>query len=287
MKEVDCCGCPVVKCVKCQAPTLKADICGTAKLDKCYTYNPQAAHAADTGCWESACPENPSDAPADEVCDAACEREDTVMSECRFPHKVCRGSKMINSCPRRTPQANRPELPLNCYSAPIMEDDNAAGKYYDSGSDSCLQCKKFRYDKISCDPQNAAAAAASCHQVGENEFDQKCMQKTVTQDQCRCNVHTCTVRHNEQEAKFGDGEVCPKGHVKLTGVSICGVARDLCFQCPPVIDNIPCEVGKVIETADVNSCPKKVCQPPAVPSPCASLRFSLNVDANAFECIPA
>merc|ERR1712048_462048 len=77
VKEVDCCGCPVVKCVECQAPTPKETICSKAKPAKCYTYNPQAAHAADTGCWESACPENQSDAPADEVCDTDCETEQT------------------------------------------------------------------------------------------------------------------------------------------------------------------------------------------------------------------
>ena len=67
VKETDCCGCDVVKCLGCQPPSTSDIVCSKAKPEKCYTYNPQAAHAEGTGCWESACPENASDAPADEV----------------------------------------------------------------------------------------------------------------------------------------------------------------------------------------------------------------------------
>merc|ERR1712048_1035869 len=289
VKEVDCCGCEVVKCLDCEPPSTSDVVCSKAKPMKCYTYNSQAAHAPVTGCWESSCPENPSDAPADDVCDTACEIEQVQTTDCSFNYKTCRPNRMINACPLRTPGANAPRLGLQCYNDPIMIPDPSGGKYYDGGSDTCKQCNKWRYDKKSCDAQNEAVATATCHQVGENEFDKKCMKKTVTQDSCECDVHTCTVAHNEAESKFGADEVCPKDHVKLTGVSICGVARDLCFQCPALIptDDVPCPVGKVIESADTNGCPKNVCQLPTISGECATNNFRLDTDTNPFICIPA
>ena len=56
--------------------------------------------------------------------------------------------------------------------------DPSGGKYY-YAKNKCQQCQKWRYDKKSCDAQNAAVAAATCHQVGANEFDKKCMKKNV------------------------------------------------------------------------------------------------------------
>ena len=57
---------------------------------------------------------------------------------------------------------------------------------------------------------------------------------------------------------FGAGEVCPKDHIKLRGVSICNVARDLCKPCPKLIAISPdsCAFGEVIKTHDCNGCPQ-------------------------------
>jgi len=287
IKEVDCCGCNVVKCLDCAPPTDEATICPKTYPAKCYTYNPQATNQAVTACFESACPANPSDAPADEKCDASCETPQSVTSDCGFPYKVCQGTKMIATCPLRTQEANKPELPLNCYYDPLQVAHTAAGNYYDESSDSCLPCQKWTYTKKSCKAKNAAVDAADCHQIGANEFDKKCMRKDVSKDSCLCNKHVCVVDHSEAEAKFGVGEVCPKDHVKLSGVSICGVARDLCLPCPALVaeNDVPCDVGKVILSADVNGCPVRKCQQPTYPDPpCNIYSFIYNAKTNSFSC---
>jgi len=288
IKEVDCCGCEVVKCLPCAAPTDEATLCPNTQ---CYTYNGQAVHQPVTGCFEAACPANPSDAPADESCDATCETPQSVASPCGHPYKICQGTKMIATCPRQQQMAagNTPELPLNCYEAPTQVAHTSAGNYYDSSSDSCLPCQKWTYTKLSCASKNAAVDAADCHQIGANEFDKKCMRKDVSQDNCLCNKHVCVVDHSEPEAKFGEGEVCPKDHMKLSGVSICGVARDLCLPCPALVAKaqVPCTVGTVMTSADVNGCPVNVCQPPAIPSAaCASNTFAYDSGNNQFTCVP-
>ena len=57
--------------------------------------------------------------------------------------------------------------------------------------------------------------------------------------------------------RFELDEVCPKDHVKLQGVSLCNVRRDICKPCPPVrpISAADCKFGKVVETKDINNCP--------------------------------
>ena len=64
--------------------------------------------------------------------------------------------------------------------APQIDDDNG-GHFYHEESDSCRKCKKWRYDKKSCDAKNAAAAAEDCHQYNAKEMDKFCMKKDISQ----------------------------------------------------------------------------------------------------------
>ena len=59
---------------------------------------------------------------------------------------------------------------------------------------------------------------------------------------------------------FKAGEVCPKDHVKLSGVSICEAARDLCKPCSPLIPKaqVECRYGVVAESKDDIGCPINV-----------------------------
>ena len=55
---------------------------------------------------------------------------------------------------------------------------------------------------------------------------------------------------------FPADEVCPKDHVKISGVSICMKKRDVCKKCPPQvkIDQNECPNGKVVLERDTNGC---------------------------------
>ena len=56
--------------------------------------------------------------------------------------------------------------------------------------------------------------------------------------------------------KFPKDDVCPKDHVKISGVSICLKARDLCKKCPKYVemDAANCLNGKVVQSEDCNGC---------------------------------
>ena len=59
---------------------------------------------------------------------------------------------------------------------------------------------------------------------------------------------------------FEEKDVCPKKHVKMFGVSICGSSRHLCKPCPAFIPiaSKNCPYGVVIKTLDCNNCPVSV-----------------------------
>lgn len=115
------------------------------------------------------------------------------------------------------------------------------------------------------------------------------MQKEVNDDACLCNDYNCVKNTEEEEARFLEGEVCPKDHVKLAGTSICGAARDICKPCPTLVSklNVGCDWGTVVRSSDVNGCPVHVCQAPTYagkPTECASGLFTYETDGNQLKC---
>lgn len=55
---------------------------------------------------------------------------------------------------------------------------------------------------------------------------------------------------------FVEGLKCPKNHEKIEGVSACNTRRDLCVQCPDLVekDKVDCPFGIVIKTTDKDHC---------------------------------
>jgi len=152
---------------------------------------------------------------------------------------------------------------------------------------SSLICQKWNYEKLSCQAKNTAAAAEDCHQFGEKNLDKKCFAKEVKQDQCECDYAECVANNAESEDEFKAGEVCPAGHVKMSGVSICMHPRDLCKMCPLYIkmDSSDCPMGKVEESQDCNGCPISTCVHAKVPaSPCACGKYALDAVNNVLSC---
>merc|ERR1712048_721966 len=97
----DCCDCEVIKCDDCPAPADVESTCPRghgARPPQCYTYtrdnhysnDTNAAKGTSTNCWLSGCVENPSDAPADKVCDSRCQNDVNNLSECQFPSTLAR-----------------------------------------------------------------------------------------------------------------------------------------------------------------------------------------------------
>merc|ERR1711920_35875 len=132
-------------------------------------------------------------------------------------------------------------------------------------------------------------AAADCHQVGNMGFDRRCMNKRIIPDVCTCNDYICEFVVTEQEVTIPDEETCPNGHVRASGISVCGARRDICHRCPELIPTalIPCPHGVVVLDQDCMGCPLNRCLPPTFASqePCESNSFVLN--GNQLECIPA
>ena len=71
IKEVDCCGCEVVKCLPCEEPAPKEEACPKgdgARPGNCYSYTKNDHFAEDLDqCYRSQCGEKASDAPPDRV----------------------------------------------------------------------------------------------------------------------------------------------------------------------------------------------------------------------------
>jgi len=290
--EVDCCGCNAVKCVDCEPVETKVEKCpsgGGARPIECYDYtkNDHFAESADK-CYKSECVEKASDAPTDETCDNRCEQEKTLMSTCQFPYKVCEGNRKRSDCPRIEQDFGVAALdwPLTCFKDPVLIDDDNGGHFYHEESDSCRKCKKWRYDKKSCDAKNAAAAAEDCHQYNAKEMDKFCMKKDISQDNCGCDVADCVEREVTEEDEFDPSHVCPKDHIRMHGVSICMKKRDICKKCPPVVQilDADCPKGTVTQSKDCNGCPTIVCERPRVPADeCSCLKYKLT-EGMVLEC---
>jgi len=292
--EQDCCGCPSVKCINCEPVEPKAEKCpsgeGARPLD-CYDYEKHDHYASsEDKCWRARCVENTSDAPADKVCDARCQKDKTLTTHCLFTHNVCEANRMRSDCPKIDPNFGVTALqwPVECYKSPVLEDDNDGGHFWHADSTSCKKCEKWRYDKKSCDAKDAVAAAQDCHQFGNKELDKFCWKKEVTKDSCGCDVAECLERENiTEEDEFDPNHVCPKDHVRMHGVSICLQKRDICKKCPPVIniDAADCRYGKVTQSKDCNGCPTIVCERARVPnSSCYCAKYKLTDGVLVCDC---
>jgi len=297
----DCCDCEVIRCENCPAPANEESTCprgNGARPTQCYTYTRDNSYANDTKaakgtssqCYESGCVENPSDAPANEVCDYDCQNDVNNLSECQFPYNTCTGKSVKSDCPRFAKQTSIDLLdpkPLVCYNAPTEVDDETGGHYYDANANKCAKCQKWNYEKKSCAAETARAAMEDCHEFGENMLDKKCFSKSIIKDQCECDQAECTANSAESEDVFLAGEVCPKGHVKMSGVSICMHPRDLCKMCPLYIpmDPTDCPMGKVEESQDCNGCPVSKCVRATVPAAaCACGKYALDELNNVLTC---
>jgi len=288
IEEVDCCGCKVIKCLDCDAPQSFADACPKTYDSSCYAYTKNAKFVGDNQCYESGCERKASDAAPAQPFDAKCQKQDTQQTTCGYTETISLPNRLISVCVKKEKSANHPQNPsgLHCYEPPTEVDDDANGHYWKENS--CAKCKKWQYTKKSCNAKNAATALEDCHQHGAKAYDKKCMKKEIVKDECLCDDFICELNNNDPTAKFGDGEVCPKGSVKMAGTSICGSARDICFQCPPVTEP-ECAVGSVEETADCNNCPVKICVPPTASAQtieaCVSKQFTFDEKTNMFKCV--
>jgi len=202
-------------------------------------------------------------------------------------YKVCKATKVIGDCPRKEKQTaiDELELPLMCYEEPVKVSDEDGGHYAKVGDLSCQKCTKWVYTAKSCADKNAAAAAVDCHQYGANKMDKKCFVKKTKQDSCTCDVAECIANSVEEPDVFVESEVCPKDHVKMAGVSICMKERELCKQCPALVEMTAeqCKVGKILKAQDCIGCPKYVCEQPKVPE-CECEKYTLDKENNALKC---
>jgi len=287
---VDCCGCEMVECQNCAAVETKEEACpSNDKPLDCYDYSKHDHYAEDEAkCWRSKCYAKASDAPKDKECDKSCKKDKVATSHCLFDYNVCEASRFLADCPRKEKNHGVADLDyaLKCYAAPVQIDDNDGGYYFVEADNSCTKCQKWRYDKLSCDTLNKAAADEDCHKFGENEMDKLCFTKKIKKDDCDCDVAECLLNTEvAEEDVFGATHECPKNHVKMSGVSICMEERDMCHKCPTVEVPQSCENGKIEETQDCNGCPKTICARASVPdTACECGKYALDKDTNTLSC---
>jgi hypothetical protein len=287
----DCCGCRAVKCVDCPTVDPKEDVCpsgnGSRPLD-CYSYTAHHHFTSSASkCYEPHCSEDASDAPTDKICDKDCQKDSTQISHCLFDYNVCEGLSEKKDCVNVEKDPAALPLPEKCYNDPEEVVDDTAGHYYDAVKDSCEKCTKWTYEKLSCALEDALAAAEDCHQFGLNALDRTCFQKTTVKDECLCNVAECTTRETDIPDKFAPEHVCPMGHVKQEGVSICLKPRDICKPCKAAneIAASDCPNGKVVKTTDCNGCEIYECRRAQVSgNPCSCLVYKLDTEANTLTC---
>lgn len=292
VKELDCCGCEAVKCPKCSEPSTEDQTCPRgdgARPPTCYTYTQNADFEDDAEkCYRSGCVENESDAPKDLECDSRCQATDTATSPCLFSYGICQPSINKEDCPRRLKQKAIDDLilPVKCYHEPTQVADEAGGHYFDLTTKDCEKCLKWVYEAKSCATKDAAAAATDCHKFGADQMDKKCFLKQTTQDDCKCDVAECIANPVDDAAVMPVDNICPKMHVRVSGVSICMKPRDLCKQCSVVIpiDASDCPIGEVLQKGDCNGCPQYVCQPPAIDAVCACGRYTYVKESNTMVC---
>ena len=60
------------------------------------------------------------------------------------------------------------------------------GYYFSNSSQTCVACSYWTREKKSCDAENAAAKAKTCHLHGENNLDKVCYSRQETQGVCVC-----------------------------------------------------------------------------------------------------
>ena len=68
------------------------------------------------------------------------------------------------------------------------------GYYFSNSSQTCVACSYWTREKKSCDAENAAAKAKTCHLHGENNLDKVCYSRQETQGVCVC-VCMCVSMH--------------------------------------------------------------------------------------------
>jgi len=155
----------------------------------------------------------------------------------------------------------------NCYPKTKMANrkalNGAVSGICELGGDDmeCKPCKKWIFEKKNCTKMNEQARMEDCHMAGTDELDKKCFTKTITPDSCKCEHATCQRKDDvDEQNKFEPDDKCPKNHKKVTGVTICMKARDLCVQCPAVIEPT-CGLGSFAsDDTDCNGCPIKRCE---------------------------
>jgi len=172
------------------------------------------------------------------------------------PEKYPNSGLVGNSC--RNPSVN--ERPW-CYTT-----TSTRWEYCDIPSCTvadmkCKPCKKWIFEKKNCTKMNEKARMEDCHMAGTDELDKKCFTKTITPDSCKCEHATCQREENvDEKNKFEPEDKCPKNHKKVTGVTICMKARDVCIQCNPVVEPT-CDIGSFVsDDTDCNGCPIKRCE---------------------------
>ena len=67
-------------------------------------------------------------------------------------------------------------LKFNQFQVPDLE----GGYFHTENDQECARCKKWEYEKLSCEKQNQAANNEDCHLHGDNKLDKKCFKKKIT-----------------------------------------------------------------------------------------------------------
>merc|ERR1712142_973447 len=155
------------------------------------------------------------------------------------------------------------DKPHYCYDA-ISREQREVHEYFYQAGKGCEKCKIWDFIPKDCTVQNEIVAKQKC---GIDRLDEKCFAKKIVKDECGCDVLDCVRSDgNEQEMIIPVDMVCPKNHVRKSGVSPCMKQRDVCIPCPPLVTP-ECLSGVVTDDTDCNGCPMKRCMESMLPSP--------------------
>jgi len=292
--EKNCCDCDVVRCLPCNSTRPEDQICPRghgARPSDCYRYEQHQTYSNDERqCWLSGCTELASDAK-NKTCLSECQVEVEYPTYCQFPEIDCENTKVKKDCPNKDIETALAQLTKRnqCYEEPEQVDDLANGHFYDYDTNACQKCQKWSFKEKSCETKNAFASLYDCHQHGQHQMDKKCFEKEILKDDCGCDSAECSLVDSQAEPMvFPADEVCPKDHVKISGVSICMKKRDVCKKCPPQvkIDQNECPNGKVVLERDINGCQVYRCERAQVPSVvCPCNTYILDKEANILKCL--
>jgi len=270
--ETDCCGCSIVRCVKCPEPQTKEERCNSKLPSTCFDYKKFGTYRSDnTSCYEATCEPVKTKQPS-EKCDSRCMKEVAKVDECNNKFTFCEKKTEAEVCSHSSLNLTSPS---HCYISPQLV--KTGGFYFNNKT--CVPCTKWEVIKKSCEEENKIAKKP-CHP--HSQIDKKCYNKVLEKTECGCDLATCLSTH-EEGLEFGKDEKCPPGSVHIRGLSICEKPKDLCKKCPPATRAQCTPFEREVEDADANGCKIYRCQGPSSEN-CTCQFFKYDPTLNRFNC---